>query len=112
MDPLGQDILDILIPFRVPASWNVGVRQFVDEGHLGLSGEDGVEVHLLEEHAPVFLAAARDNVESIDQLRGFRPAMGLHQSGDDVDPLVLEAMSFQEHLVRFPDAGAVPEVHL
>ncbi len=112
VDPLGQDVLDILVPFGVPAAGNVGVRQFVDEGYLGFPGEDGVEVHLLEDHAPVFLAASRDDVESLDQFRGFRPAVGLHKPDDDVDSLVLEAVPFQEHLVCFPDAGAVPEVDL
>ena len=112
VDPLGQDVLDILVPFGVPAAGDIGVRQFVDEGDLGLPGEDGVEVHLLEDHAPVFLAASRDDVESLDQLRGFRPAVGLHQPDDDVDPLVFQAVPLQEHLVRLPDAGAVPEVYL
>jgi len=89
VDPLGQDILDILVPFGIPASGDIGVRQFVDEGNLGFPCQDGGKIHLLEDHAPVFLTAARDDFESLDQPRGFRAAVGLHQPDDDVDPFVL-----------------------
>ena len=63
VDPRGQDILDVLVPLGVPAARDVGVSQFVDEGHLGLAGEDGVDVHLLDDDAPVFLTAAGDDFE-------------------------------------------------
>src|SRR4030065_296582 len=42
----------------------------------------------------------------------YRLGVRLPRPHDAAAPLVLEAVPFQEHLVRLPDAGAVPEVDL
>ena len=62
MDAGREDVLDVLVALGVAAAGHVGVGQLVDEGHLRLAGQHGVDVHLLDGDAVVFLAAARDRL--------------------------------------------------
>ena len=43
-----EQLLDVLPALLVPGARDVGVGQLVDQRDLGLPGEDGVDVHLLE----------------------------------------------------------------
>jgi len=86
------------------------VRQFVDEGHLGLPGEDGVEVHLLEDHSPVLLPGGAQP-RAPRSVSRFPAGRGSPPGDDDVDPSSFKRCP-REHLVRLPDTGAVPEVDL
>jgi hypothetical protein len=49
-----QQILDIFVPFSVPALWRVGMREFVHQGYCRFPSEDGVDVHLFERDTVIF----------------------------------------------------------
>ena len=112
VDPGGQDVLDILVPFRVPASGDVGVGQLVDERDLGLAGQNGVHVHLFHGDAVILLAAPGNDFQPAGEFGDLRPAVRLEQSDDDVDPPALQPVAFLEHLVGLADPGAVAEIDL
>ena len=53
---------------RVARSGHVGVGQLVDQGHLRMAGEHGVEVHLLEAGAPIVDDPPGDDLEVVAAL--------------------------------------------
>jgi hypothetical protein len=54
-DARAENLQDILPAFFVPpGARHVGVGQLVDQGDLGPSAQDRVEVHLLQAAPPVF----------------------------------------------------------
>jgi len=86
--------------------------QFVDQRHLRLAGEDGVDVHLLDRDAVVLDAPAGHDVQTFQQLGRLGAAMGLDDAGDHVDAVGLEPVAFGQHLVGLADARAIAEVDL
>jgi hypothetical protein len=102
VNPLGQDILDILVPLRVLAARHVGVRQLIDKGDLGSAGQYGVDIHFFHNNIVVFLLAPGDDFEPLQELGDIGPAVGLHESHDHIDPFFFEATAFEKHLVGLP----------
>jgi len=49
VDPGLEQLLDVLPALLVPRAGDVHVRELVDERDLRTPGEDGVDVHFLEE---------------------------------------------------------------
>ena len=82
-----EQLLDVLVALLVAAAGHVGVGQLVDQHEVGLPGEDGVEVHLLERHAAVHHRLARDDLEPGDLGERLLAPVRLDDAADDVDPL-------------------------
>ena len=82
----------------------VGVRKLVDENDLRPSGNDGVEVHLLEALAFVLNAPAGYDLEAIQQRFGFFAPVGLHDADDNVVAIFLSGPRLLQHLIGLADA--------
>ena len=94
--------------FRLPG--RVGVRELVDERHLGMAGEHRVEIHLLERRAAVLDLAPRDDLEVAELLDRLRAAVGLDDADDDVGAPLGTAAALVEHVVGLAYARRGPEV--
>ena len=108
VDPRCEDLLDVLISLLVADPGHVGVRQLVDERHLGPPREDTVEVHLLHELPAVLDLQAGDDLEAPDRLLGELAAVGLDEADDDVLSLGAAVVRLAEHRERLaaPRGGA------
>ena len=91
-------------------SGDVGVGQLVDEGHLRMAGEHGVEVHLLEAGAPVVDDPPGDDLQVVAQLLGERAAVGFHEADDDVGAPLFAPVALVEHGVGLADPGCGSQV--
>jgi hypothetical protein len=112
VDSGGQDILNVLVSFRVPAARDIRVGELVDEGHLRLALDHRFRIHFLHRDAVVFLGRAGNDFQALGQAGDIGPAVGFEKSDDDVDALVPEAVALLEHLIGLADAGRVAEVDL
>lgn len=90
----------------------VGVGELVDEDEGGAAGEDGVEVHLLEDAAAVVDAAAGDDLEAADERLGLGAAVGLDDADRDVDAVLLPGAGRGQHGVGLADPGGGAEEDL
>jgi hypothetical protein len=70
------------------------------------------QVHLLYLDAAVYDSPPGDDLQALQQAFRFHSAVGFHQSDHDVDSVFLEALGFQEHLIRLAYSGGVPQVNL
>ena len=89
VDAGGEQLLDVQVALGMAAPGRVGVREFVDQHELRPAREDGVEIHLLEDAALVLDAAARDDLEALEQRLGLGAPVRLDDADDDVDALAL-----------------------
>src|SRR6185437_11763586 len=87
IDAGGEQLLDIEVALGVSASWGIGMGQLVDDRDLGMPCEDRVEIHLLEDAAPIFDLSARDDFEPGEQRLRFLAAMRLDDADDDIGAL-------------------------
>ena len=65
----------VLIALLVAAEGRVGMRQLIDDRQLWAALENGVEIHLFDNHAAILDTLARHHFESLDQRRGIEPVM-------------------------------------
>ena len=110
VDPRVEQLLDVLPALLVPGPGHVRVGQLVDEGHLGVAVEDGIEVHLLEGRAAVLDLAARDHREVAHLLGGAGPVVGLDEPDDDVGAALVATPAFVEHREGLADARSSAQV--
>ena len=108
----GEDVLNILVSLGVFAAGDVGVGQFIDDGHLRVAVDDGIDIHFLDDDLVIFDFSPGDDFQPFDQFGGFGSAVGFDEADDDVDFLSLEAVGLLEHAVSFTDAGAVSQINL
>ena len=110
VDPGGQEGVDVLPALGVAGAGDVGVGQFVDEGDVGVAGQDGVQVHLLEAGAPVVEDLAGDDLEVGQLGGGVGPAVGLHEPDHDVGVTITAPASLVQHGVRLAHPRGRPQV--
>ena len=84
----------------------------VDHRDLRVAREHGVEVHLLDRHAAVLDAPARDLLEALDQRRGVGAAVRFDEAEDHVDAALLQRVRFLQHAVGLADPGREADVEL
>ena len=89
---------------------DVGVCQFVDERHLRSTGENGIEVHLLEPRPAVFHNAARHHFEFVHHGGGVPPVVRLDESHDDIGSAFESSVCLTQHRVRLADAWSGSEI--
>ena len=89
----GENVLNILISLGIAAAGDVGVGQFIDDGHLRLAVDDGIDIHFLDDDARDIRPCRRGMTSSPSmQFGGFGSAVGFDKADDDVDSFFLEAM--------------------
>ena len=96
--------LNVLPTLFVATARNIRVRQFIDERHRRLPGEDRLEIHLLEVGAPIFKLSARYDLERADLGCGRGATMGLDEGNHDVGPAITATLTFAQHCEGLPDA--------
>ena len=106
-----EQVEHVLVPLLVPAAGCVGVRELVDDAHLRLASEDGVDIHLFEHDAAVFDLALRDDLEIANLGLGVGATVGLDEPDDDVDAFAAEGVGILEHRIRLADAGRGADVN-
>ena len=106
VDAGGEQLLNVLPAVRVARPGGVRVRELVDNGHLGMTGQERVDVHPFRSvNAP-----AGDDLQ-VAGLRGeLLTAVRLHEAEHHVGPADTPAPCLVEHRVRLADARRVPDV--
>src|SRR5664279_3814534 len=94
-----EKVFHVLPPLLVLAAQRVRVRQLVHDRDLGLSREDGLEIHLLEDGALVGHEPSRNDFEVRDARGRLRPAVRFDETHDDVDSPIAHRMRIVEHPV-------------
>ena len=107
-----QQFLDVEVALGMAAPGRVRVGEFIDQHELGLARQHGIEVHLLEPGALVRDAAARDDLEPVEERLGFRSAVRLDHADHDVDAVLPLGLGGFQHLVGLAHAGRGPEEDL
>ena len=88
VDAGGEQLLDVDVALGMPALRRVGMRELVDQHQLRAAGEDGVEVHLLENPAPVGRrGGAGTTSKPRSSASGLGAAVGLDDADDHVDAI-------------------------
>ncbi len=111
VDALLQQLLDIEIALRMPATRRVRVRELIDQGDLRSPGNDGVEVHLLQPLALVFDPLSRHGLQALKERLRLLPAMRLHDTDDDIVAVALARASCLQHRIGLADAGCRTDEH-
>ena len=111
VDPGVEQILDVLPTFGVIGARGVGVGQLVDQGHLGVTPQEGPDVHLVELDPAVVHLPTRYLGQALGHPGGHGAPVGLQQSDDDVHAIVLQPLALLEHGTGFADPGGGPEQH-
>jgi hypothetical protein len=110
VDPGRQQLLHVLPALGVAGAGDVGVGEFVHEGDLGVSGEDGVDVHLGEDPAAVAELLARDLLQAVQHHLGAWSAVVLDEGHHAVGTAFGTAVRLGQHRVRLADARCRTEV--
>ena len=107
-----EQLEHVLPALGVAALGSVGVRQLVDEQQGGVPRDRRVEIELLERGAAILDAAARKNLEPVEQRFGLGTVVRLDNTGDDLDPGRALGPSRLQHRVGLADAGGGTEEDL
>ena len=103
--------LDVLTALGVPRAGDVGVGQFVDQGHLWSPGQEGGQVHLGERRPTMLDGPPGHQLQTLDQLCGVLPAVGLHEADHHVRPSGQAPVALGEHVVGLAHARGRAHVH-
>ena len=107
-----HQLQNVFVAFVVPAAFDVGVGQFVDQHHRRFAGQNCVEVHFLEDRALVFEFLSGDGFEFLGQFNHAFAAVGLDDADDHIFAAALAPDGLAQHVVGFSHAGRVSEKQL
>ena len=81
VDARAQKLHDVLPALLVATrTRDIGVGQLVDQRHLGVPLENGVQIHLLEVRSPVFDRSSRNYLEVSNEVFGVSSAVSIPRS--------------------------------
>ena len=86
------------------------MSQFVDQNHLRAAGQNGRQVELGETAAAVVDVVRRDDLDSLQELRGLGAAVGLDHRGHQVGAAFQPPMRFTEHGEGLPHPGRCSQI--
>ncbi len=112
IDACTQKVLDVFISLAIRAVGRIRMGQLINEGHGGLSGNDGLHIHLAQGNSVVDGGARRNNLEIADLGGRLRALVGLDIADDDIHAPFFQAVSLLQHRIGFSHAGAGAEVYL
>ncbi|EPJ41365.1 putative Sensor protein KdpD [Streptomyces afghaniensis 772] len=110
VDACREQFLHVLPALGVAGAGDVRVCEFVHQGDLRAAGEDGVEVHLREDAAPVLQLPARHLLQPVQHQLGAGPAVVLDEGDHAVGAPLDAAVRLGQHRVRLADARCRTEV--
>ena len=110
VDPRLEQLLDVLPSLLVPRARDVRVCQLIDQRDLGRSGQDRVDVHLLESRAPVLDRPPGGDLQVAQALAGLGTAVGLDEPDHDIGTALPTTQALAQHREGLADAGRVAEV--
>ena len=99
VDAGADDLLDVLVALGMARAGSVGMRELVDDHHVGLARDDRVKVHLLELNFAILDLAARNDLEVANPLLGLAAMMRFDEAQHDIHSPVAELMRLLEHPV-------------
>ena len=99
------DIHHILPAFFILAALDVGMRQFVDDHHLRMNVQDGIQVHFLDLLSLVERLTARNQGQTAYQCLRPDPSMRLDVADPDVYPATEQLVRLRQHPVRLAYTG-------
>jgi hypothetical protein len=85
--------------------------KFVDHYHCRMTLYNGIDIHFGNFDAPVGQRFPGYDLQAFEQGFGLLSTVRFDNTHNDFDPLYLKAFCFEQHLVGFAYAGAVPEVN-
>src|SRR5258708_30895654 len=101
----------MLPAFGVPGgSRHVGVSKLINQGDLGLSSQDRVQVHLVKPGCPVLDRLAGDDFEALDHVFGEPAPVALYKADDHISAALTSTPALAEHGVGLADARGRAEV--
>ncbi|CAH0282706.1 hypothetical protein SRABI112_03966 [Pseudomonas mediterranea] len=103
IDAGGKQLLDVLPALGVATAGGIAVGQFVHQHQAWPGGEQTVEVHFLEHHAPVLGTHQRLLHQAAEQCFGFGSTVCLHHAGDDLHVLPQLGVGRLQHGVGLAD---------
>ena len=112
VDFCGHEFLNVLVPLPVLGSRNIRMGQFVDQNHLRLSREDGVDVHLLENRSLVFDLFPRNRFDICKEFFDALAAVRFHDPDHHVLATALAADCLAEHAEGFAYSRSIAEEKL
>ena len=112
VDAGAEQLLHVEISLGMAAPGSIRVCELVDQHQLGPALQDRVEIHLLEDASLVLRAAARDDLQALDERKGLGAPVRLDDADDDVDALAFARTGAEQHLVRLADARRCAEKNL
>ena len=105
-----QQLLHVLPALGVARTFDIGVREFIDQQHRGLACQRGVQVEFLQRVTAVRHVTQRQLRQSREQFRGFDASVGFHHANQQVCPGPEVTLCGAEHGVGLADAGTGAEV--
>ena len=84
IDAAVEQFLDIEVALGMTTARRIGMGQFVHQRDLGVTGDNGVEIHLFKPLPLVFETSARDDLEALEQGLRLLAAVRLDDADDDV----------------------------
>ena len=112
VDAGADDLLDVLVALGVARAGSVGMRELIDDYHVGLARDDRVEVHLFELNVAILDLAARNDLEIANPLLGLAAMMRFDEAKHDIHSPVAELMRLVEHPVALAYAGGGADINL
>ncbi|MNZ89241.1 hypothetical protein D3C78_1081520 [compost metagenome] len=112
VDALRQNLLNIHITLGMAAAGGIGVSQFIDQNQSGTTGQNGIEIHLLQHLTPIIDATAVDDLETLHQRFGFPPAMGFNDADDGIHTIRQLRPAGHQHFIGLADAGRCAQKNL
>ncbi len=94
------------------AAGGIGVGKFIDQNQSGATGEDGIDIHLLQYLTAIIDALARDHAQPFDQRLGFPAAVGFHDTDNGIDAIRELRPAGHQHLIGLADAGCGAQKNL
>ena len=80
INAVANKFFDVLITLVVSRARCVGVRQLVHDCELGLARQNGIDIHLLQDHAAIGNLAERDGLKVADPSRSLGPPVRLDEA--------------------------------
>jgi len=102
-----KHVFDVLPTLGVAPAGDVGVRQLVDEGDIGLRVITA-SVSISSNRVPVVDALGWDLLHALEKGLGIGPVMRLHVGHDHIDSLGGQRAGPGKHGVALPTPGAAP----
>ena len=109
INPIVKQLIYILVPLLMAASFSIGMRQFIDENQLRLSRYGAVEIKFVQNHIPMPDLLCGNHLQTVQQLGGLWTRMRFHITGHHVDSPPSCRVSGFQHGISLSYPGRISE---